>query len=330
MAGRSFLDLTQYPVFPWILSDYTSNSLDLSNPNTFRDLSKPMGALGEKRCIQFLERFRTMDEFQQEGVENSPPPFHYGTHYSCAGYVLYYLIRLQPYSNYAIALQGGQFDISDRLFLCIENSWTSSSSENLQDVRELIPEFFYLPEFLMNLNQFNFGTTQRGQVVNDVELPPWANNSPYEFIRLHREALESKYVSEHLNDWIDLIFGYKQRGEAAEKALNVFIHVTYEGAVDIDSITDPIMQSATIAQINNFGQSPSKLFNRPHAKRFVPDIVKRVNDSNFNVDVSALSWHSHLSPPLSVVGAVKLIYLNKVSYSQVCPMLLSIIPLGPV
>lgn len=49
LAGRSYNDTTQYPVFPWILSDYTSEKLDLSNCGSFRDLSKPVGALDEKR-----------------------------------------------------------------------------------------------------------------------------------------------------------------------------------------------------------------------------------------------------------------------------------------
>ena len=35
-AGRSFNDLTQWPVFPWVLSDYTSPDLDLADPATFR------------------------------------------------------------------------------------------------------------------------------------------------------------------------------------------------------------------------------------------------------------------------------------------------------
>lgn len=30
----------QYPVFPWILSDYSSKSLDLADPSSFRDLTK--------------------------------------------------------------------------------------------------------------------------------------------------------------------------------------------------------------------------------------------------------------------------------------------------
>ena len=64
--------------------------------------------------------------------------------------------------------------------------------------------------------------------MHNVQLPPWAKD-PYEFIDLHRRALESEYVSENLHNWIDLIFGCKQRGKNAEQALNVFSHYSYEG-----------------------------------------------------------------------------------------------------
>src|SRR5699024_612413 len=37
LAGRSYNDLMQYPVFPWILSDYSSSELNLTNPHSFRD-----------------------------------------------------------------------------------------------------------------------------------------------------------------------------------------------------------------------------------------------------------------------------------------------------
>ena len=35
-----------------------------------------------------------------------------------------------------------------------------------------------------------------------------------------RDALESEYVSQHLHLWIDLIFGYQQKGPEALKADN--------------------------------------------------------------------------------------------------------------
>ena len=84
---------------------------------------------------------------------------------------------------------------------------------------------------------------------------------------MHRKALESDYVSEHLNEWIDLIFGYKQQGPEAEKALNVFMYCSYEGAIDLDAITDPIARRATEGMISNFGQTPTQLLKEPHIKR---------------------------------------------------------------
>ena len=41
-----------------------------------------------------------------------------------------------------------------------------------------------------------------------------------DFIHKMHESLECEYVSQHIHEWIDLIFGYKQRGEEAENANN--------------------------------------------------------------------------------------------------------------
>lgn len=80
--------------------------------------------------------------------------------------------------------------------------------------------------------------------------------------------MESDFVSAHLHEWIDLIFGFKQRGEPAVEAANVFHHLFYEGNVDIYAIEDPLVRSAVIGFINNFGQIPKQLFRKPHvAKR---------------------------------------------------------------
>lgn len=265
LAGRSYNDLTQYPVFPWILADYESDTLNLNDPNSFRDLSKPMGALTEVRAEQFMERFNSWDPEENQNI----PRFHHGSHYSSAGIVLFFMIRVEPYTQQFLNLQSGRFDIPDRLFHSLREAWQSASGLtcNLSDVKELIPEFFYLPEMFMNGNRFNLGKKESGELIDGVVLPPWAKGSAREFIRLHRQALESEYVSEHLHEWIDLIFGFKQQGKAAEEALNVFYYLTYEGAINIDAITNPVDRECVIAQINNFGQTPRQLFKKPHPKR---------------------------------------------------------------
>jgi hypothetical protein len=261
LAGRGYSDLTQYPVFPWVLADYNSDTLDLRNPESFRKLDKPMGCQTEGGEEEFRKRYDSWDD-------PDVPKFHYGSHYSSAGIVLFYLLRLPPFSMENQKLQGGQFDHADRLFNSVRDTWASAAGKsNTSDVKELIPEFYYLPEFLENRFNLDLGEKQSGEKVGDVVLPPWAKGSTREFIRKHREALESDHVSENLHHWIDLIFGYKQRGKAAEDAVNVFYHYTYEGNVDIDAVSDPTMKASILAQINHFGQTPKQLFQKPHPQR---------------------------------------------------------------
>lgn len=258
IAGRTYNDLNQYPVFPWVLTNYESKELDLSLPSNYRDLSKPIGALNPSRRAYFEERYNSWEH-------ESIPPFHYGTHYSTAAFVLNWLIRVEPMTTMFLALQGGKFDHPNRLFSSVAMSWKNCQRDT-SDVKELIPEFFFLPEMLVNLNNYKLGQQEDGTAVGNVELPPWAS-SPEEFIRINRMALESEFVSCQLHQWIDLIFGYKQRGPEAVRASNVFYYLTYEGSVDLDSITDPVMREAIENQIRNFGQTPSQLLMEPHPPR---------------------------------------------------------------
>lgn len=70
-------------------------------------------------------------------------------------------------------MQGGKFDHADRLFQSIESTYRNCLS-NTSDVKELTPEFFYMPEFLENLNSYHFGVKQDGEPLGQVGLPPWA------------------------------------------------------------------------------------------------------------------------------------------------------------
>ncbi|XP_051560921.1 lipopolysaccharide-responsive and beige-like anchor protein isoform X2 [Myxocyprinus asiaticus] len=258
ISGRTFNDLNQYPVFPWVITNYDSEELDLTLPSNYRDLSKPIGALNPKRAAFFSERFESWEDDQV-------PKFHYGTHYSTSSFTQMWLLRIEPFTTFFLNFQGGKFDHADRTFSSVSRAWRNCQRDT-SDVKELIPEFYYLPEMFVNSNNYNLGVMDDGTVVSDVELPPWAK-SPEEFVRINRLALESEFVSCQLHQWIDLIFGYKQQGPEAIRALNVFFYLTYEGAVNLSSISDPLLREAVESQIRSFGQTPCQLLIEPHPPR---------------------------------------------------------------
>lgn len=264
IAGRTFNDTCQYPIMPWVIAQYTKATLDLSDLATFRDLSKPMGALNEERLADALERFDSMEEeYSGDNATSADiPPFMYGSHYSTmVGVVLHFLMRLQPFASLHCEMQGGHFDVADRLFSSVQRTWKQNTTQ-LSEVKEITPEWFTTPEMFQNINQFDLGRTQEGELVSDVILPPWAKNAE-EFVRLNRQALESEYVSANLHHWIDLIFGFKQTGQAAVDANNVFFYLTYYNAVDRTRIDEEHRRQIEL-QIAHFGQTPMQLFTTPH------------------------------------------------------------------
>ena len=287
LAGRSFNDLCQYPVFPWVLGgdSYKTETLpDLGDSSSFRDLSKPMGALNPQRLHDFKTRF---ESFQEAGVEI--PPFMYGSHYStCAGVVCYFLLRLHPFSQLHRQLQSGHFDVADRLFSSVPRTWEMNTGPSAAEVKELTPEWYCNPAFLRNANNYKLGVTQDGEKVGDVVLPPWAKGSPEKFVEVMRMALESDICSEMLPNWIDLIFGRKQQGPAAIEANNVFFYLTYYGSVDVAAIEDEDLRQSTEDQISHFGQCPMQLFWRPHVQRLHKNSVRVRSFDRYIMNETAL------------------------------------------
>uniref|UniRef100_A0A1X7VEE8 Uncharacterized protein n=2 Tax=Amphimedon queenslandica TaxID=400682 RepID=A0A1X7VEE8_AMPQE len=276
LAGRTFNDLMQYPIFPFILSDYTSEELDLSKDSSFRILERPISIQDDSKIKKYIDRYQyilnecTNQGFMMPGLSSiSSKPYHYGSHYSNSGIVLHFLVRIPPFTDMFLDFQGKSFDIADRSFHKVATTWWLSSSESATDVKELIPEFFYFPEFLTNSERFKLGEKQNGETVDHVVLPPWAKGDPRLFVLKHRQALESEYVSKHLHEWIDLVFGYKQTGRAAVNAVNVFHPATYYGAdgIDVDSISDVTQQEALKTMVKTYGQMPLQLFKEPHPHR---------------------------------------------------------------
>uniref|UniRef100_A0A914S664 BEACH domain-containing protein n=1 Tax=Parascaris equorum TaxID=6256 RepID=A0A914S664_PAREQ len=201
-----------YPIFPWVLANYTSPTLDLNIASNFRDLSKPVGALSEARRKFFQERYSSWEH-------ESIPPFHYGTHYSTQAFTLNWLLR------------------------------------------ELIPELFYMPEMLLNGNDLDLGSRDDGAVLGDVVLPPWAR-SPEHFIALHRQALENSSISFILKIYL----GFTNLSVDV-RATNVFYYLTYEGALNLNSIENATVREGLEQQMISFGQTPAQLMAEPHPPR---------------------------------------------------------------
>lgn len=258
LAGRSFNDLSQYPVYPWVLKDYDVDRLILGPSTTqcFRDLTKPIGTLNKQRISDLMDLYRDFPMPEEKCL--------YRSHFSTMASVSSFLIRQEPYTSLHIALQEGRFDVPGRLFHSIPLEWKAVTSEE-NDFRELIPEFYCFPDFLVNSNGFDLGARMKSdgttEKLGDVVLPKWCK-SARAFVVIHREALESEYVSKFLPAWIDLIFGVNR---CSEKERNVFHPLSYPEKPRPDDFPIDRVRNHCL----NFGVCPDQIFNEPHIQREV-------------------------------------------------------------
>lgn len=258
LASRCMHDISQYPVFPWLLADY-SKEVQYLEDSGLRDLHYPIGAQNEKFRENGIKKYI-------EWGDDSLTKFIFGSHYSNGGIVLHYLIRLEPYTSQAKELQNGDFDVGDRLFFSLDNAWKSTQASS-GDYKELIPELFYQPWCLYSYSSQIYGKTQTNQEIIHLQVPNCAVSN-WDFIKKHRILLDSPAISQNLHAWIDLIFGCKQQGEKALQHCNIFCGDTYEQSFNIqkNSVKDKNLQSM-IEKVYHFGQTPSLLFVNFHAKK---------------------------------------------------------------
>ena len=300
-SNRSYDDISQYPVFPWLLTDYDdplkieidkkslmveNKSLDLTDlaDYKYRDLSLPMGMLeisddSKNRKENFILKYQELKEEAQE-FDGQKPHF-YGSNYSNPIYICNYMIRIFPFTHVSIELQGEKLDDPNRLFFSVKNTFGTCTSLRT-DIRELIPEFFYLPEMLVNINDINLGNREGNIKVDDVLTP--CDNNPYKFTDTMKNILENDYISYNIQNWIDLIFGNKSRGKEAELANNVFSENSYQENVDLDKIEEKYIILRTV----EFGLIPTQIMSNACPKRDKKEDIrkgKEIIDSNINFKI---------------------------------------------
>jgi len=254
ISGRSFSDPKQYPIFPWVIFDFTTKELNLADPTIYRDFSKPVGAINSSR----LESLKDLNSV----VMNSP--YLYENAMGCSLTLFNFLIRIEPFTSLHIEMQSGRFDNPQRIFYSI-NSLVESVTTNANDYRELIPEFFFSPEIFLNFNDFNLGTNEISPNGN-VILPQWAK-SAIEFVYLHRKALESPIVSASIHHWIDLVWGYKQKGVESIKSDNMFNPMLYEDIWTQENLNNPTLKQQIEVSKTFLGQIPPQILKSPHPQR---------------------------------------------------------------
>ena len=293
-ANRSYNDLSQYPIFPWTLIDFEDplkkeiiqndiNTQNNTNNNNkineqkniidynYRDLTSPLGMLEfDEKSMKRKELFiLNYDELKSQAEEfEDQKPYYFGTNYSNPIYICNYLIRLFPFSNISIELQGNKLDSSDRMFFSLKKTFEMCTSLKT-DIRELIPEFFYLPEMFLNLNDINLGKKEDGEKVDDVLTP--CDNNKYKFVELMKNLLENNNISSNIQNWIDLIFGFKSRGKEAEAAKNIFSQYSYNENIHLDKAED----KNVILRYVEFGLIPNQIITKEFPKREKKeDIIK--------------------------------------------------------
>ncbi|CAM9635854.1 unnamed protein product, partial [Sphacelaria rigidula] len=80
---------------------------------------------------------------------------------------------------------------------------------------------------------------------------------------------------------------------------------------------EPLLREAALAQIHNFGQTPSLVLKKPHPPREVPAVVRiSAADGSRSADPSAVEWHASLTPPLCIVGAPDAVALKPVALTS--------------
>ena len=264
-ASRSYNDTNQYPVMPW---------LKLKN-NYERNLLYSTVAQTETQRDYLVTKY----DMSFGGFKN-----HFNIHFSNSSFVIYYLVRINPFTNGQITLQNGKFDSPNRQFSSIEDCLNIFERSN--DSRELIPHFFISQEFFYNYNCNFYGFRERTQkIVHELTVfikeqkllnskCPNRDILPITYITQNERDLNSQYVREHLHYFINNIFGSGQVGKRED--CNTFDKYCYQEMINLHSKIEEYkskkMEYADIKEkidrkinkVLSFGQTPYKIFEVPH------------------------------------------------------------------
>ena len=133
----------------------------MSKPIGFQDINEE----SKKRKKIIIDFFKS----NEEDTDNSDELYLFNIHYSNPAFIFNYLLRVLPYSFMAVEFQGEDFDNSNRLFFSIEKTLKSTLCLK-SDLREMIPELFYMIEIYYNKNNLSLDNLYDGTEINYVQI----------------------------------------------------------------------------------------------------------------------------------------------------------------
>ena len=245
-SDRSYNVLSQYLILPWILSSFEN----IYNPENIRN-------------FQFTVALKSQEELNKIRMENEWEDYtcHFSNFFSNYMYVNHYLFRTYPYINNQIKLQDGKLDEPSRQFNSIGTSF-KIFYENPHINLELVPEFYFIPEFFMNLNYCNYGSfflNGEHWLINNLGIGP-DFHQVLELINYHQLNINSENIISQINKWIDNVFGENQIA-TKKNDINYFPKECYKKYVneifdeEIQKIksTNPSKYKGDLVRLRTFG-----------------------------------------------------------------------------
>ena len=327
-ATRTFNDVNQYPIFPWIERKFeTIKGTKESRPVT-RNFRYPMAAQNEENREAALNRYK-----DDEGI-GEEFPIHYGTHYSTSSYIFFYLMREEPFTNLLIKLQGNKQENPDRMFYSMSD--TLLILDTGHDNRECIPDLLCKIEQFINLNCVNFDKKNSGIRIDDFNIYVYDDENEVDknillnynnysisdyvnFILKENYNLNSKKITNEIIYWFDIIFGVGQLPEKnLQNCLNIFSKESYEQKTNLSQMLEELKKnnsdlSSVISSLDHkidlmisFGQTPYQILDEKHPKFKKKKKVEKDVDENdefgvdFEKDLEELLFPKYFKKKISV------------------------------
>ena len=316
-SSRTYNDPNQYPIMPWL---FLEEGVDF-----IRNFDLPISVQDEDKKIHYLSK---KNNYNMDGgiVEH-------GNHYSTSAYILFYLMRSNPFTNNMIKFQSKAFDIPDRQYSDMKQ--TIFLCQKMFHNREMIPELFSIPEIYINLNDNDFGKQKEGVRVHNISFKPYSNNS-FEFCYLIKNLVNNNIeINNNINKWFDFIFGVNQLGNYTQnknlsskekenlKSLRRFNNYCYGQFYNLKKLSieaqkrnetqkklyDDIKDTINIA--SNFGQCPYQLLNEIHPSKNLFNINDIIDNINCNENNTNLRYNSVMSDKSNKENKNKIIINEK-------------------